>query len=273
MNSLFIFISRLFFLMAFMSSNLYGVTFNKKKNFEWGAGFLAIKGDHYRGSDQTKNWFFPSPYFTYSSENIEAEPSFVRGTIFQRNKFAFKLSLLVGLNVESESNDARKGMDDLDWTFEYGPMIIYNLWNSDNKKLILNFEWPFRNVVETDLSYFKGIGFYSIPYLNLIHLPSNNLWGWSGEFSIGPMWATKKYHDHYFSVEPRFANPSRPAYSSGTGYSGLQIAWILNKRIGNFVFTPFIRYDFLKGAKFEDSPLIKQNHYFIFGTGLFWLFG
>jgi outer membrane protein len=242
------------------------------KKFEWGGGFVSIYGNHYRGSDQGKLWIFPIPYFTYKSAKLEAEPSFVRGIFFHNEWFSFKLSLMLGLNVESKKNKAREGMPSLDYTLEAGPMFIFHLWKSKKKDLAINFEWPIRESFATDLSYIKPAGLITVPYINIIHKPTLSVWHWSSEFSVSPMFADQKFHQYFYGVDKQFARAERPFYHAHGGYSGFQTALVLNKRIDNFVIIPFVRWDYLKSAVFEDSPLVKVKHYIIGGLGLFWLF-
>ena len=231
-----------------------------QKKLELGGGFLSIYGNHYRGSDQGKFWLFPIPYFTYRSERIEAEPSFIRGIFFHNEWFSFKLSLMLGLNVESKNNTARQGMPSLDYTFELGPMFIFKLWRSEKKDLFINFEWPIRQSFATDLSYVKPVGIFTVPYINMIHYPTPSSWNWSSELSISPMYANKNYHQYYYDVAEKYARSGRPAYTAHGGYSGLQAALVLNKRLENLVIIPFIRFDYLKNAVFENSPLVKIKH-------------
>ncbi|MBI2522411.1 MAG: MipA/OmpV family protein [Bdellovibrio sp.] len=242
------------------------------KKFEWGVGLLSIYGHHYRGSDQAKSWFFPMPYFSYTSERIEAETSFIRG-IFTRTKlFSFKLSLLLGLRVESENNRAREGMPSLDYTVEAGPMVIFYLWHSENKSLAVNLEIPVRESFATNLHYVRPVGLFTVPYINIIHTPIPSKWNWNSEFSVSPMFADQRFHQYYYGVDPQYVREDRPYYRARGGYSGFQTAIVMNKRVGNIAIIPFARWDYLKGAVFEDSPLVKVKNYAIAGLGIFWLF-
>lgn len=244
----------------------------QSSKFEWGGGPLSVVGNHYRGSDQSKLWLFPIPYFTYTSKRIEAEPSFIRGLIFHSKWFSFKLSLVPGLNVQSKGNRAREGMPTLDYTVEVGPMAVFHLWHQEGGHLFINFEWPFRESFATDLTYIKPAGFITVPYLNIIHSPDPKAWNWKSEFSISPMYADKKYHQRYYGVDREFVRTGRPFYQAKGGYSGFQTALVLNKRLEHVVILPFIRWDYLKGAIFEDSPLVKTKNYFLGGVGVFWMF-
>lgn len=263
-------------LMAFFSKETLAlVTQNPEPTgkFEWGAGLLSIKGAHYRGSDQSKDWFIPTPYFSYNSENIEVETSFARGTLYKNSWMAFKLSVLVGLNVESEDNRARAGMESLDYTFELGPMVIFDLWENPAKGYSLTFEAPFRMVNSTDLSNVHNRGFFSVPYLSWKASPHPRRWGVGYELSVAAMWGSRKYHEYFYGVAPWYVTAGRAYYQAKAGYSGTQFTIILNKRWQDVVILPFIRYDILDGAVFEESPLVKKKSYFVGGLGIFWLFG
>ncbi len=261
-----------FLLLVSFFPSVWGATQPRSK-FEWGAGNLSFKGNHYRGSDQEKNYFIPLPYFIYTSETIEAEPSFIRGTFYKNDWFAIKLSLIAGLNVESEENHARQGMPELDYTFEAGPMVTFKLWSSKSQAQRLTLNWPFRLVNTTDFTYIKPIGFFSVPYLNFVRAPKKNWFNWGFELSTALMWGSRKYHNFYYGVAPNYATPNRPAYDAKAGYSGVQNTIILRKRWKNLIFIPFFRWDYLDGVAFQKSPLFKTRHYVVGGLGFFWLFG
>ena len=174
--------------------------------------------------------------------------------------------------MESENNRARADMPDLGFTVEVGPMVLIRLWTSPDKKHYLNFESPFRYVMELDLPLPKGVGLFTIPYLNLVNLPRKETGGWGSEVSFAVMFADRHYHDHYYSVDSPFVTPSRPFYKARGGMNGYSMVLIFNKRFKNLYAVPFIRYDSVSGTVFEDSPLVRKKNYIAAGTGLFWLF-
>lgn len=259
-------------LLIFFFANHSFALIQTKKRFEWGIGSLVMRGHHYRSSNQQKNYFYPLPYFAYRSENVEAEPSFVRGKFYSNKFLDIKLSLMAGLDVESKKNHSRSGMPDIDHTFEVGPLFIYKLFNNKVKDRKLTIEWAFRQSYATDLSYIDPIGFYSIAYLNYIAGPQKKVFGWSYEFSMGPMWGSRKFHNYFYGVPIEYQRENRQKYSSKSGYSGFQTTLILNKRTGKFIFVPFARWDYLKGSAMDKSPLYEKDNYLIAGFGAFFLF-
>jgi len=157
-------------------------------------------------------------------------------------------------------------------TFEVGFLSELFLWSSKNQKVRLNFRWPIRQVIATDFREFDDAGIYSVPYLALSIMPQENTLGWGIEPSLAVMWGSQRYHQYFYGVPSVHARPDRPFYQGKRGFSGTQLSVVLSKRYKNLMFFPFIRYDILKGAVFEDSPLVRKKNYLLGGIGLAWLF-
>lgn len=242
-----------------------------KPSFDWGAGILAIYGNHYRGSNQAKLWLFPMPYFSYTSERLEANPSSIRGVLYKNERLSFKLSFMPGLRVQSKDNLARQGMNSLDYTAEVGPMVIVKMWQSRDEEFLLNFEWPLRQSFAIDFSFIKSVGFFTVPFLNLIYKPIQKNRSGQFEFSISPMFADKNYHQYFYGVDQKYSSVDRPAYSAKGGYSGFQSAILANIKSKDFAIINFFRWDVLNKAAFVESPLVKNKSYLICGFSLFWM--
>ncbi len=240
--------------------------------WEGGLGLLNFEAPHYRGSKQKKDYIWPLPYFIIRGDKIQAESSVVRGNFYRTERYSLDLSSNAGLNVNSKDNRKRQNMPNIDNSFELGVLFRYFLWKDNNKENMLNFEMPLRSVFVTNFKSIDHIGYFSIPYLNFLSRPQPWNGFWSMEFSIGPMYGSKKLHNYYYSIAPDFSNPERPVYDAKSGYSGTQIALVMSKRIKKLLIFPWIRYDNLKGAAFIDSPLIETNHYVMGGIGLVYFF-
>ena len=46
----------------------------------------------------------------------------------------------------------------------------------------------------------------------------------------------------------------------------------VSRRIGNWWIGAFVRYDSLRGAVFDDSPLVRRDHELRGGVGVSWVF-
>lgn len=262
------------FLFLFFSLTTLAAEAPKKVLPLWeaGAGLLPFRADHYRGSKQ-HNWFaIPFPALTIRGKDVEAENGYIRSHLIRSDRFTIDLSFSLGLNVNSHDDQYRAGMRNLDPTFELGPMVRYYLWKSESGNHFLNFEMPYRAVYATNLRYIEHVGYWSIPYLNLLSKPTEYTFGWSSEISLGPEYGSMGYHNRFYAVNTGDVTPDRRYYHSVSGYSGTQFSWTLSRRVGDFLFIPFFRYDYLDGAVYRHSPLYKTPHYTFFGAAIVWFF-
>src|ERR1035437_2233492 len=78
--------------------------------------------------------------------------------------------------------------------------------------------------------------------------------------SIGSSFATKKLHEYFYRVEPRFATVTRPAYEADGGYLGSKITLALSYGIMDRV-RIYIggNVGYFGGAANEDCPMFRQK--------------
>lgn len=259
--------------LIFLSFKSYSATPKTLPLWEAGAGILPFRADHYRGSPQNDWYQLPFPAYTIRGKNFEGENGYIRGHIMRfHERLVLDLSFNLGLNVNSAADRLRKGMRNLDPTFEIGPILRYYLWKSEDETHFLNLEMPYRAVYATNLTYIDHVGYYSIPYLNLLSKGSEKSWGWGSEFSVGLQYGSKSFHDRFYAVDSSDVTSTRPYFHSVAGYSGTQFMATFNKRIGDILLVPFFRYDYLNGAVYKNSPLYKNPNYTFFGVAVIWFF-
>jgi outer membrane protein len=131
---------------------------------------------------------------------------------------------------------------------------------------------PVRAAIATDLSHTQHIGYVAYPHLHLFTRPLLGGAKWNLGMQAGPLFATQKYHDYFYAVDPEFAAPGRPAYEASAGYSGALALVSLSRRFPRFWVGAFARYDSLKGATFESSPLVRRDYAVMAGFALAWIF-
>jgi len=87
------------------------------------------------------------------------------------------------------------------------------------------------------------------------------------------VFAADKFHEYFYSVPAQFATPQRPEYRADGGYSGMHVLAAVSKRFPKYWFGAFLRYDWLGGAEFADSPLMRRKNYLAGGFGFAWMIG
>lgn len=240
--------------------------------WELGLGVGGIEFPDYRGSDETRVYPVPVPYFVYRGKFLEADREGLRGELFDRKYAELSISLNATVPVNSEDNAARRGMPDLKPTVELGPSLELHLWRSADEQVRLDVVMPLRVPVTIESSP-RSLQWTFAPRLNVDFDDVGGHAGWNFGAGIGPVFAAQRFHEYYYSVPARFATPGRPEYHADGGYSGMQVIAALSKRFPKYWVGAFLRYDWLGGAEFEDSPLVRREHSLAGGFGIAWMIG
>ncbi|MGV3741973.1 MAG: MipA/OmpV family protein [Burkholderiaceae bacterium] len=242
-----------------------------KPLWELGMGVGVLHLPDYRGADRSSSYILPVPYFTYRGEYIKADRGGIRSTLFDNENIELNLSLNATLPVNSEDNPARAGMPDLRPTVEVGPTMDITLWRHPGQKMKLDLRLPLRSSITVESSP-KAIGWLFSPGLDLHVRDPFGMNGWNLGMLAGTVFTSRKYNDYFYAVEDRYAAADRPAYDPSGGYAGAQFTLALSKRFQRYWVGGFVRYDNLRGAAFEDSPLVKQRDALWAGVAVSWIF-
>ena len=218
----------------------------------WIPDYPAAGQNHFKG--------LPIPWVVYRGDifRVGDRRGLLRGRFLNTDKYEFDISLQAAFPVDSGDNNARRGMPDLDWLAGIGPQLRVKLFNNPGiNRLNLNF--PVRAIFSTDLSSFENRGFVVNPKLAYRH---ENLTNKKLQLlaSIGPIFATGKLMDYFYTVKPQFATLTRPAFDAEGGYLGSELTVFLStKPAEKLRFFGGARVGLYTGAKNEDSPLFRDD--------------
>ena len=239
--------------------------------WELGIGFTALHLPDYRGSDDSHGYLLPVPYIIYRGKRLRAERTSVKGQIFESDRLQLDISLGGGVPVNSDDNEARLGMPDLNPTGELGPSLEACLWKQAPLRGSLWLKLPLRGVFSVSSSDISFQGWKFAPYLHYQWKGDLTSQWWKISMALGPVFTTKKYHDFFYEVEPVYATNHRPEYHPSGGYSGSRITLTAQERFARFWVGGFVRYDNLSDAAFAESPLVKTNDYLAVGLVVSWI--
>jgi outer membrane scaffolding protein for murein synthesis (MipA/OmpV family) len=240
--------------------------------WEVGVGVGAVSFPDYRGSSRQRTHALPVPYLIYRGEFLKADRDGIRGVFFDSERVELNLSLAASLPVDSSGNGARRGMPDLKPTIEVGPSLEFNLWRSADQLARVDLRLPLRAAF-TMHGGMQHVGMVFTPFINLDVKDPFGYHGWNLGMLTGPIYADARQHRYFYDVDPRYAQPGRPAYRASGGYSGTQFIMALSKRYDRFWIGSFVRYDTLRGAAFVDSPLVEKKSAWAAGVGIAWVLG
>lgn len=243
-----------------------------KPLWEAGAGVGALVLPDYRGSDESRAYVLPFPYIIYRGDFFKADREGVRAEFLDTDRIKFEFAFGASQPVRSSSNKARDGMPDLKGSFEVGPSLSINLLRSADRSSRLDLRIP----VSTGVTLgggFQGIGWQTSPRLNLDLSDVAGFTGWNLGVAAGPIFQSRKRDAYFYDVPGDYVRPDRPAYRSSGGYAGSQVLMALSKRFERVWVGGYLRADTLKGASFEDSPLVRRHSAFSAGIGVAYVFG
>jgi outer membrane protein len=244
----------------------------EKPLWELGAGLFFLQMPDYRGSDEYRRYLLPYPYFVYRGDILRVEKERISGRIFETDRLLLEISGNGSAPVSSSDNPDRRGMADLDPTFEIGPSLNVTLLENRQDHYKLKLTLPVRAAFSTDFSSVRHEGWVFHPRLVFEKADMIAGSGVNLGISAGPMFADRGYHRYFYTVDPPYATPTRRAYEAGGGYSGSTVTVGLNKNFKPFIINAFVSLDFLQGAAFEESPLVKTKYAVMTGFAVSWVF-
>lgn len=227
----------------------------------------------YPAADESHPRGIALPYVVYRGEILRAgDKGIVRGRVVRTRNLELDISLSGSFATDSEDNDARRGMPDLDWLGEIGPRLQITLARPA-RHTKFDLELPLRAVFSTDFGS-------TIDYRGLIFAPqlayqSENFLGAAArlKLSVGPTFASEKLMAYFYDVPARFATSTRRAFSADAGYLGTKLQLLMTKRIsGRMRSFLGLRGDFHHGAANSSSPLFRDRITFAAGLGVIWSF-
>ena len=165
---------------------------------------------------------------------------------------------------------ARLGMPDLRPTVEIGPSLDLTLWRAAGRRAKLDLRLPLVAGLTIERSP-QSTGWSFAPRLNLDLQDPAGMAGWNLGLVAGPVFGDRKQHQYFYSVAQQYATADRPEYEARRGYAGTQFLAALSKRFPSFWVGGFVRYDTLRGAVFNDSPLVKRDTYLAGGIAIAWI--
>jgi MipA family protein len=259
-------------LMTGLGAAAPAIAAEDKPLWEAGIGVAAVSFPAYRGSDQRQAFVLPTPYFVYRGEFFKADREGLRAELFDTDRAELTVSAALSPPASSDDIRARAGMPDLRASFEVGPQLNLTLWRTPDKARVLKLLLPLRTGYTLERRP-KNLGWVLHPKLNLDLTDLPGLPGWNVGMQAGPLFGDRRQHQYYYGVDAAFATAERPAYRAGAGFAGMQYLVGVSRQYRRHWVGAFLRYDSLRGAAFDDSPLVRSRHYVAGGVAVSWIFG
>jgi MipA family protein len=141
------------------------------------------------------------------------------------------------------------------------------------RDLELDLRLPVRRAITWRDGGPRDVGTLAFPHLALDQKVRFAGARWNLGMLVGGYFADRRYNDYFYGVKPEFATPDRAAYSGRGGFSGWQsVAALSTTYSGHTWVGGFVKADWLNGATFENSPLVRRRSNVSFGFGVSHIF-
>ena len=233
-----------------------------------GAGYLP----DYPAAGQSHFQWGALPLLIYRGEILRAgDKGLVRGRLYRSDRMEFDVSLSGSFPTDADDNNARQGMNDLDWLGEGGPRL-QSTFARAAKAAKIDLELPVRAVLSTDFSSLEHQGFIFAPELAYQH---DDFMGKGIELKLGLSldFASEGLADYFYEVPTNFVTSTRSAYNAKAGFMGTRLQLSAYKPITDRwrVFAG-INGEFHPGAANKSSPLFLNTSNVGVGFGVIWSF-
>lgn len=243
-----------------------------KPLWEVGAFLGAAHVPDYPAASQGQFRALPFPYVIYRGDILKVgDGGLVRAEADLSERLELDVGLSGSFDSDSEDNEARRGMPDLDLLLEAGPALTYHLLDK-RSPLQVDLSIEARAVISAE---FVDFGYEGISINPKVTIRQTDVGG-TGiglYFSGGPVWGFDGVNEYFYGVEPQFATAERPAYEAEEGYVGsrmnLGASYQISDRLRGFVGT---QVGYFGGSANEDSPLFRDKWTLGIGGGLTWSF-
>ncbi|MCZ6874996.1 MAG: MipA/OmpV family protein [bacterium] len=241
----------------------------------WELGALGGGGltPDYPASDEYHLAGLVLPYVLYRGKIFRAgdQGMIARGRLMRSDRFELDLSLSGSFAADSDHNDARRGMPDLDTLIEVGPRLQLTLAEPLPQGK-LSFELPIRAVFSLA---FDGIGYHGFTFHPRFAYQHDHLFGaiTTVKLTAGPIFATAALMDYFYQVADRFSTTDRPAFNADAGYLGSEFSLLAKQRLHrNLSIFGGLKVMYYGGASNADSPLFRTKATAAIGFGFIWSF-
>ncbi len=237
-----------------------------ESTLELGIGLGSVLYPDYMGSKSYSAVAVPLPYIKYTSENFNIDKDGINQKLFNIKNLTIDLSVSGSLPANSQDNEVRKDMPNLNFTFEVGPIFIFNL--VDKKDFFIDLEVAIRGVMETDFKMLNFQGVVASTDLKFEMILENLELTFRSGFRFG----NDDYHNYFYGVSKEYETSTRTSYNATAGYSGYKNKIGAIYRDGNWWYGALASYHTLAGASYIDSPLVETKHAFYAGFSFAYIF-
>lgn len=232
--------------------------------WELGAFGVGVSQQAYPGSDEEVNRGLALPYLIYRGRFLRADRETAGLRAIKTQGFELDIGVAGSFGSRSDGVEARRGMPPIGMLAEFGPRVKWNLGEGPGGGR-WRLELPLRGVFDLDdRAAHRGMAFEpEIVFQRSVR------GGWVYSTSLSAIVADQRLARTFYTVDPAFALPDRPAYAAESGLVAWRLAASFSRKLSrDWRAFGFGRIDSVSGAANENSPLVRRTSGATLGLGL-----
>ena len=206
------------------------------------------------------------PYFVYRGDWLRVDRGSAGIRAIKTPTIEVDIGFSGSLGSRADDVAVRRGMPDLGTLVEFGPRLKWNL-SSDAApgEGRWRAEFPLRGVFDLG----DGLAHRGLAFEPELVYERRTRGGTGYGVGLGAVWGDRRLADTLYGVAPAYATPARPVYAAESGLIAWRLSMSLSRQLGpDWRVFAFGRYDDVKGAANEASPLVQRRGGVSAGVGV-----
>ncbi len=238
----------------------------------WEIGLVGAGGylPDYPAADENSPQAIALPYAVYRGDFFRlGDRGVARGIFADTSRFELDVGVDAAFRIDSDDNDAREGMADLDYLLEVGPRLTWYILPRHERDS-LYFSLAGRAVFSTDIANWRYQGITVAPRLTYWR---NRIGGrdFNATVWLEPIFGFDGLNDYFYAVGPEDARPGRPEFAADDGYLGtefsLGVSYGFSEKLRLF---GGVQLGYWNHSANDSSPLHRDDLTLGIGGGLRW---
>lgn len=240
--------------------------------FEYGIFVGSVSIADYPASDQSRIRTIPAPLIRYHGDLFRADDE--GGTRFRfinSNNFHLDLSFGGSFPTDTNNNQARLGMPNLDFTLEVGPRLLYYFYRNKNVGQV-RIGIPYRASVATNFTKWYGVGAVFAPVFQIdkynVFIENLDLY-----FSHSLNYLDEGQADYFFQIDPVYQTADRATYDAKSGFLSSSTSLAVKYQWKNKMLLLASSYTDYSQSANTKSYLHRNNINWSYFVGFGWIIG
>lgn len=225
-------------------------------------GFVALTPNYPASGEYAVNGL-PLPYLIYRGELVRIGGDSAASLVpLDTDRFEFGVSADAAFGADSDDNELREGLPDLDPLIEVGPEFVVKAAGFGLFTEIAEVELALQGRSVFSIDFEDAPEFQGLVFEPQLRASRRGIIGPRsfGFAAVGSIFATEGLHDYFYEVPAAFARPGRPAFDAGAGYLGAEttfgVGYEVTERFSVFAGGEVGLY---AGSANADSPLFEDE--------------